>query len=82
VGTYGSFHSPYLVKEGITGNCTPSSKIKGPVKDFAQAKKIRKTLISTVLQLLYDVLSWKTDVNVPLKSNNQKYVEKLILLAS
>jgi hypothetical protein len=70
VGTYDSFHSPYIVKEGITGNCTPSSKIKGPVKDSfsilveapaglldpAQAKKMSKTLISTVLRLLYYLL--------------------------
>ncbi len=37
-----------------------------------QAKKVRKTMISTVLWLLYDNLSLKNDVNVPLKSNKQK----------
>jgi hypothetical protein len=30
-----------------------------------QAKILRKTLISTVLQLLYEFLSLKNDVNVP-----------------
>jgi hypothetical protein len=34
-----------------------------------QAKMERKTLISTVLCLLYDLLSLKTDVNEPSKSN-------------
>ncbi len=33
------------------------------------AKIVRKTLISTVLQLLYDFLSWKTNVNVPVILN-------------
>ncbi len=33
-----------------------------------QAKKVGKTLISTVLWLLYDFLSLKTYVNVPSKS--------------
>jgi hypothetical protein len=67
LGTYGSFHSPYIVKEGITGNCTPSSPVKDSFSilveepagllDPAQAKKLDKTLISTVLRLLYDFLS-------------------------
>ncbi len=30
--------------------------------------KIRKTLIYTILLLLFDLLSLKTDINVPLKS--------------
>ncbi len=34
---------------------------------YHQAKIVRKTLISTVLWLLYDFLSLKNDVNVPLK---------------
>ncbi len=32
-----------------------------------QAKIVRKTLISTVLWLLHDFISWKNDVNVPSK---------------
>ncbi len=39
-----------------------------------QAKIVRKTLISTVLWLLYDFLSLKNDVNVSLKSNKQKTI--------
>ncbi len=38
-----------------------------------QAKRVRKTLISTVLWLLYDFLSLKNDVNVPSKRNKQKH---------
>jgi hypothetical protein len=43
-------------------NCV---KIKADitVKNYLQRSK--KTLISTVLQLLYDFLFFKTDVNVP-----------------
>jgi hypothetical protein len=37
-----------------------------------QAKIVRKTFNSTVLRLLYDLLSLKTDVNVTSKSNQQK----------
>jgi hypothetical protein len=37
-----------------------------------QAKKVRKTLILTVLLLLLDFLSLKNDVNVPSKSHKQK----------
>jgi hypothetical protein len=38
-----------------------------------QAKKVRKTLISTVLRLLYEILkSLKTDLNFPLKSSKLK----------
>ncbi len=39
-----------------------------------QAKIVKKTLISTVLRLLYDFLPMKNDVNVPSQSNNQKNV--------
>ncbi len=41
-----------------------------------QAKKWRKTVISTVLLLLYDFLSFKNDVNVPSKRN--KHVGLLV----
>jgi hypothetical protein len=37
-----------------------------------QAKIVRKTLISTLLGLLYDFFSLKHDVNLPSKSNKQK----------
>ncbi len=47
-----------------------------------QAKKVRKTLISTIFLLLFDFLSWKTDINIPSKSNDmgnkQKALKKLI----
>ncbi len=39
---------------------------------YHQAKIVRKTLISTVLWLLFDFLSLKNDVKVPSKSNVQK----------
>ncbi len=39
---------------------------------YLQAKLVRKTLIPTILWLLYDFLSLKSDVNVTLKSNNKK----------
>ncbi len=42
---------------------------------YNQAKMVRKTLISTVLWLLYDFLSLKNDVNVALKSNKQKNIK-------
>jgi hypothetical protein len=37
-----------------------------------KAKKVRKTLIPTVLLLLFEFLSLKNYVNVPSKSNKQK----------
>jgi hypothetical protein len=39
---------------------------------YHQAKIVKKTLIPTVLRLLYDFLSMKNDINVPSKSNKQK----------
>jgi hypothetical protein len=39
---------------------------------YHQAKTVRKTLIPTVLGLLFDFLPLKDDVNVPSKSNKQK----------
>ncbi len=55
----------------------PDSLVKGT--DLSgyfchQAKLVRKTLILTVLRLLYDFLSLKNDVNVVSKSNKQKIV--------
>ncbi len=43
---------------------------------YNQAKKVRKTLISSVLRLLYDFLSSKNGVNVASKSNTQNNLEK------
>jgi hypothetical protein len=39
---------------------------------YHQAKIVSKTLIPTVLRLLFDFLSLKNDVNVPSKRNKQK----------
>ncbi len=44
----------------------------GPSIIKLKFKIVRKTLISTVLWLLFDFLSLKTDVKVPLKSTMQK----------
>jgi hypothetical protein len=41
---------------------------------YLQAKIVRKTLIPTVLCLLYDFLYMKKYVNVPSKSNMQKNI--------
>jgi hypothetical protein len=58
----------------------------GPPGSFhQQAKKLRKTFISTVLRLLYDFLSLKNnDVNLPAKRNEHKNLEnkKYFLLVS
>jgi len=48
---------------------------------YNQAKKLRKTLISTVLRLLYDFLSLKNGVNVASKSTKQNNLEKITLVA-
>jgi hypothetical protein len=50
----------------------PSSQRYGSRSFYHQAKIVRKTLIPTVLWLLFDFLSLKNDVNVPSKSNRQK----------
>ncbi len=47
-----------------------------------QAKIVRKTLIPTVLWLIFDFLSLKNDVNVHSKSNKQKnFVTKLVFVS-
>ncbi len=43
-----------------------------PDPPIIEAKIVRKTLIPTVLWLLFDFLSLKNDVNIPSKSNKQK----------
>jgi hypothetical protein len=40
----------------------------------------RKTLIPTVLWILYDFLSLKNDVNVASKSNKHKNLEKIVYI--
>jgi hypothetical protein len=40
---------------------------------YHQAKIVRKTLFLHVFRLFLEILSLKNDVNVPLKSNKQKY---------
>jgi hypothetical protein len=42
---------------------------------YCQAKKVRKTLIPTVLRLLDDFFYLKNDLNVASKSNKQKNFE-------
>jgi hypothetical protein len=48
---------------------------------YHQATIVRKTLISTVLRLLYDFLSLKSYVNVASKSNKPKELKKIFLVA-
>jgi hypothetical protein len=55
----------------------PDPLVRGMDPDH-QAKIVRKTLIPTVLLLLFDFLSLKNDVNVPSESN----MKKNFLLAS
>ncbi len=56
----------------------PDPLVRDPAPDPGplnhQAKIVRKTLIPTVLWLLYYFLSLKNDVNVTSKSNKQKNV--------
>jgi hypothetical protein len=40
-----------------------------------EAKIVGKSLIPIVLSLLYGFLSWKNDVSVPSKSNEQRNLE-------
>jgi hypothetical protein len=44
---------------------------------YHQAKMVRKTLIPTALRLLFDFLSSKNDVNVPLKVISKKTIFKI-----
>ncbi len=56
------------------GLTTDLSQRYGSGSFYYQAKIVRKTLVPTVLWLLYDFLSLKNDVNVPSKSNKQKQI--------
>jgi hypothetical protein len=47
---------------------------------YHQAKLVKKTLILTVLRLLYDFLSLKNDINVASKNKNQKNLGEKIFL--
>jgi hypothetical protein len=47
-----------------------------PDPSFIKKKLVRKTLIPTVLWLLFDFLSFKNDVNVPSNSIKQKNFKK------
>jgi hypothetical protein len=53
----------------------------GFVSFHHQAKIVRKTLIPTVLWLLYDFLSLKNDVTVASKSNKLKNLEEEIIFS-
>jgi hypothetical protein len=54
------------------------ASIPDPYPSISRQKKLRKTLISTVLWFLNDLLSLKTDVNVPTENNWQKTKKKII----
>jgi hypothetical protein len=56
------------------GLLDPDPLVRGidPDPSIYQAKKVFKTLIPTVLLLLFDFSSLKNDVNVPSKINKQK----------
>ncbi len=56
--------------EQLVGMMNGSVTVSGSF--YHEAKKVRKTLIHTVLWLLYDFLSLKNYVNVASKSNKQK----------
>jgi hypothetical protein len=49
-----------------------SGSVSGSGSFYHQAKVVRKTLIPTVLLLLYDFLSLKNDLNVASKSTNKQ----------
>ncbi len=76
--------SVYFGPPGSASEAVIISTIRIRILFHKQAKKLRKTLISTVLWLLYDFLSLKNDVNVPSKRNKHKNLEKknYFLLAS
>ncbi len=65
------FRPPGSISPG-SGYGSGSESGSGSGSLYHQAKIVRKTLIYTVLWLLYDFLSLKNDVNVTSKSNKQK----------
>ncbi len=77
-GTIQHFHSKRCQHNQCSGSwCFWASRIL-----LSPSKNSRKTLIPTVLWLLLDFLSLKNDVNVPSKSNQQKFFLMSFLLAS
>ncbi len=77
----GSVGDPDLYVFGPPGSGSISTKSGSGSRSFYhQAYIVRKTLISTVLRVLYDFLSLKNDVNVASKSNKQKTEKKNIFL--
>ncbi len=69
---------PHVFKPRGSGSGSISQRYGSGSGSFYQAKRVRKTLIPTVLWLLLDFLSLKNDVNVPSKSNKQKFFFKLV----
>ncbi len=64
------------------GLLDPDPVVRGIDPDPDPSIIVRKTLIPTVLWLLFDLLSLKNYVNVPSKSNKQKSLKNIFLLAS
>jgi hypothetical protein len=74
----------YLITSGSVGSiCFWASLIRVPSQRYRsgsfyhQETIVRKTVIPTVLLLLYFFISLKNNVNVPSKSNKQKSLEKI-----
>ncbi len=64
---------PYVFGPPGSGSGSSSHRYGSRIRILLSSSKIvGKTLITTVLWLLFDVLSLKNDVNVPSKSNKQK----------
>jgi hypothetical protein len=78
--------NPYVFGPPGSGSGSINTRYGSGSGSFCQqAKTVRKSLIPTVLLILLDVLSFKIDVNVPLKStgNKQKnWFKKIIFLAA
>ncbi len=64
-----SKHDPYVFEP--SGSVSQRS---GSRSFYHEAKIVSKTLIPTVLWLIFDFLSLKNDVNVPSKRNKQKKI--------
>ncbi len=79
-----SFFVLWIRIRKFMGLSDPDPSLSGKIRILPlSSKKVRKNLISTILCLFWDFLSWKTDANVPSESNKQKNVEKTyFLLAS
>ncbi len=74
----GSVDDPDPYVFGPPGSESVSTRSRsGSGSFYHQAKIVRKTLIPTVLWLLYDFLSLKNDVNLAPRSNKQKNTENI-----